>query len=317
MRLADAASCELLKAAGSWQEQAATSAQPLGDSRGTDIAVLLPADIVARLRRALAELRGRHPDMSWYNKWRRSGTTVTTEMESPRRVIRLCGASLGDAWNRWWWLNDGAPPCRGERLLRHSAAEHIMGMPAQQTSPRRWTEAEFYSARESAPPGERWELVDGEVLVTPSPHWSHQRIVGAIYALIRAYVREQGVGEAFVSPLDVKLEPGIVLQPDALVVPSGELVRHSDIVQRLLLAVEVGSPGSARHDRVTKRPRYQRNRVPEYWIIDPVSQTIERWRPDDDRPELVAERLVWTPQGATAPFELDIVQFFAEVAPEP
>jgi Uma2 family endonuclease len=213
-------------------------------------------------------------------------------------------------------MSAAVPEFLRERLLPRSTAEHIMGMPVQETPRRRWTEAEFYSARDAAPQGERWELVDGEVLVTPAPHWSHQRLVGEIFALLRAYVRAQVIGEAFVSPLDVKLEPGLVLQPDVLVVPTGELVRRSDVVRRLLLAVEVVSPSSARHDRVTKRPRYQRNRVPEYWIVDPVSQTVERWRPDDHRPELIAEGLIWAPGGARESFELDLVQFFAQVAPE-
>ena len=191
-----------------------------------------------------------------------------------------------------------------------------MGMPAQRAPHRRWTEAEFYAARDAAPPGERWELVDGEVLVTPSPHWTHQRIVGRLFSQIDEYVRAQRLGEAFVSPLDVKLEPGLVLQPDVLVVPAGELRRHSDIVRRLLLAVETVSPSSARHDRVTKRPHYQRHRVSQYWIVDDVSRTIERWTPDDERPELLAERLVWHPTGATEPFVLDLARFFEEVAPE-
>jgi Uma2 family endonuclease len=188
-------------------------------------------------------------------------------------------------------------------------------MPAQRAPNRQWTEEEFYTARDAAPPGERWELVDGEVLVTPSPRWTHQRIVGQLFVLLDAYVRAQSLGEAFPSPLDVKLEPGLVLQPDLLVVPTGELRRRSDIVRHLLLAVETVSPGSARHDRVTKRPRYQRNRVPEYWIVDDTSQTIERWRPDDERPELLAEQMVWHPTGASEPFVLDLVRFFADVAP--
>jgi hypothetical protein len=94
---------------------------------------------------------------------------------------------------------------------------------------------------------------------------------------------------------------------DAL--PAGELRRRSDIVRRLLLAVEAISPSSERHDHVTKRPRYQRNRVPDYWIVDDTSQTIERWRPDDERPELLAEQLVWHPIGAAEPFVLDLVRF--------
>ena len=188
-------------------------------------------------------------------------------------------------------------------------------MPAR-TLDRRWTEEEFYAARDAAPPGERWELVDGEVLVTPSPHWVHQRIIARLFSLILEYVSAQKLGEAFPSPLDVKLEPGLVLQPDLLVVPPGELRRRSDVIRHLVLAIEVMSPSSARHDRVRKRPAYQRNRVSEYWIVDDVSQTFERWTPDDERPEQLAERLVWRPTGATEPFVLDLVQFFKEVAAE-
>ena len=191
-----------------------------------------------------------------------------------------------------------------------------MAMPAHRALRRRWTEEEFYTARDAAPPGERWELVDGDVLVTPSPHWMHQRIIVRLTVLMDAYVRANALGELFASPLDVKLEPGLVLQPDLLVVPPGEIRRRSDMVRHLLLAVETVSPSSARHDRVTKRPHYQRNRVPEYWIVDEMSRTIERWTPDDERPELLAERLVWHPTGAAEPFVLDLVEFFAGLAPE-
>src|SRR5207253_1303453 len=104
------------------------------------------------------------------------------------------------------------------RLSLISTAEQIMGMPAQRAPHRRWTEEEFYEARDAAPFGERWELVDGEVLVTPSPHWSHQRVVVRLTVLLDAYVRAHALGEVFISPLDVKLEPGLVLQPDVLVV---------------------------------------------------------------------------------------------------
>ena len=98
------------------------------------------------------------------------------------------------------------------------------------------------------------------------------------------------------------------------VVPPGELRRRSDVIRRLLLAVEIVSPSSARFDRVRKRPHYQRHRVSEYWIIDDMSQTVERWTPDDERPEQLAERLVWHPEGAAEPFVVDLVEFFKAVA---
>lgn len=118
----------------------------------------------------------------------------------------------------------------------------------------------------------------------------------------------------FTAPLDVKLQPGLVLQPDILVVPNGVLRVHADVVDRLVLAAETLSPSSARHDRVKKRPTYQRNRVPEYWVVDERSGAVERWRPDDERPDIVAEWLVWHPEGAGVPLEIDLVAFFAELA---
>jgi Uma2 family endonuclease len=190
-----------------------------------------------------------------------------------------------------------------------------MGMPARALD-RRWTEEEFYAARDAAPPGERWELVDGEVLVTPSPNWVHQRIIARLFRLVDDYIHAHELGETFLSPLDVKLEPGLVLQPDLLVVPNGELRRRADIIRHLLLAIEIVSPSSARHDRVRKRPAYQRNRVPEYWVVDDMSQTFERWTPDDERPELLAEQLTWHPLGVSEPLALDLIQFFSEVAVE-
>jgi hypothetical protein len=79
-----------------------------------------------------------------------------------------CGLqeSDGGTWRRWLILGSDFL-----RPFRH--AEQIMAMPAQRAPNRRWTEEEFYAARDAAPPGERWELVDGEVLVTPAPHWMH------------------------------------------------------------------------------------------------------------------------------------------------
>lgn len=83
-------------------------------------------------------------------------------------------------------------------------------------------------------------------------------------------------------------------------------------IRELLLAVEVLSPSSSRHDRVRKRPLYQRH-LPDYWIVDLDARLIERWRPGDDRPELLTEALSWHPTGAVTPFTLDIPAYFASV----
>jgi Uma2 family endonuclease len=80
-----------------------------------------------------------------------------------------------------------------------------------------------------------------------------------------------------------------------------------------LLIVETLSPGSSRHDRITKRRSFQRNRVPEYWVVDGDAEAFEIWHPGDERAALVDDRIVWLPQATTA-FELDIRAFFASVA---
>ena len=80
----------------------------------------------------------------------------------------------------------------------------------------------------------------------------------------------------------------------------------------LLLVVEVLSPSSSRHDRVRKRPLYQRH-VPEYWIVDLDARVIERWQAGEGRPEIVDAMLEWHPAGATSPFVLDVTQYFDEL----
>src|SRR3954469_19423003 len=113
-----------------------------------------------------------------------------------RRSNDSGGNRLGMGLTPWAALARNALPIT-------QAAEQIMLMPAHTAPRRRWTEDEFYLARDAAPPGERWELVDGEVLVTPSPNWVHQRIAFRLAVLLDSYVRVQRLGDVFTAPLDV------------------------------------------------------------------------------------------------------------------
>jgi Uma2 family endonuclease len=189
-----------------------------------------------------------------------------------------------------------------------------MGMPAEST--RRWTALEVRKLIADAPLfTPRYELVDGELLVTPSPGPFHQEAVALLLALLRSYLEREPVGHALHSPSDIELEPEDVRQPDVYVMPIGEwkrIRRDGFPARRLMLVVEVLSPSSGRHDRVKKRPVYQRH-VPEYWIVDPDARLFERWRPGDERPEIVTEGLSWTPESATTPFSVDVSAFFARV----
>jgi len=188
-----------------------------------------------------------------------------------------------------------------------------MGMPVQ--TPERWTAVAVRQLIADSPGATRHELVDGELLVTPSPTPRHQMAVKLLLVALSEYCERVGVGEALTSPSDIGLDAEDVRQPDVYVLPRDEWIRIRDAgfpAYRLLLAIEVLSPSSARFDRVVKRPEYQRAGC-EYWIVDLDARVVERWRPGDARPEVVAEVLTWTPPGVVAGFELSLPAFFARV----
>ncbi len=189
-----------------------------------------------------------------------------------------------------------------------------MGMPAEQK--RRWTAREVRQLIADSPrKSPRYELVDGELLVTSSPGPRHQEAVTLLLIELRAYLDREPVAHALLSPSDIELEPDDLRQPDVYVLPVAEWrrVRQEGFPgRRLLVAIEVLSPSTSRYDRVKKRPGYQRH-VPEYWIVDIDARLVERWRPGDERPEILTERLGWQPEGAATPLEIDLTAFFRQV----
>jgi Uma2 family endonuclease len=193
-----------------------------------------------------------------------------------------------------------------------------MAMPA--ALHRRWTAAEVRQLIADAPLATpRYELVDGELLVTPSPSPRHQNALRLLNAALSDYLEREPVGVPLFSPSDVELEEEDLRQPDGFVIPMDEwrrVLQEGNPVRKLTLAIEILSPSSGRYDRVQKRPGYQRN-VPEYWIVDIDSRLVERWRPADERPEIITQMLPWHPEGARSAMELDLVVFFARVHGEP
>jgi Uma2 family endonuclease len=191
-----------------------------------------------------------------------------------------------------------------------------MVMPAERLGTRRWTAREVRQLIADQPLyTPRYELVDGELLVTPSPRLEHQRAVYLLVMALGNYLERELAGVLLMSPSDVELEPEDVRQPDVFVMPIEEWqrTRHAGFpVRELMLAIEVLSPSSSRYDRVTKRPGYQRH-VAEYWIVDVDARLVERWRAGDERPEIVTDQLTWTPAGASQPFMLDLPAYFAKI----
>ena len=194
-----------------------------------------------------------------------------------------------------------------------------MAMPAvDQGSRRRWTAREVRQLIADSPlQTPRYELVDGELLVTPSPNRAHQLAVKMLLRSLDDYLATTPVGYVLPSPFDVELEPESITQPDVFVVSPSDWERLATEMpaRDLLVAIEVLSPSSSRHDRVRKRPFYLRH-VSEYWIVDTDARVIERWTPDEERPEILTAKLEWQPRGAAEPFLLMLPTFFASVFDE-
>src|SRR5512132_3356735 len=127
-----------------------------------------------------------------------------------------------------------------------------MGMPAQESE---WT-AEMAMALPDD--GNRYEVLDGELFVTPAPSYDHQAAIGALVQLLVPFVREQALGHLTHSPADIRFSPKRLVQPDLFVVPlvRGRRPRTWADVHSLALVIEVLSPSTAFSDRNRKRRIY-------------------------------------------------------------
>ena len=128
--------------------------------------------------------------------------------------------------------------------------------------------------------GKRYEAIDGELYVTAAPVYRHQKICANLYFALRTMLEEPGYGWVTFAPIGVEFpdtEEGV--QPDVLFV---EKAREDIIVKEGIrgppdLIVEIGSPSTAERDRTIKLKLYRRQGVPQYWIVDPETNTIDVW----------------------------------------
>ncbi len=161
--------------------------------------------------------------------------------------------------------------------------------------------------------GNKYEVVHGELLVTPAPRELHQRLVGRLLLEVGNYLRTHAVGIAYPGGDVVSGDDSLVI-PDLLVMDLRS-ARTGDWRQMAspLLVVEVLSPSTARNDRFTKRRLYQELAVPCYWLVDAEARVVEVWTPDARFPTVEQERIAWQPAGASERLVIDIADLFREV----
>ena len=163
--------------------------------------------------------------------------------------------------------------------------------------------------------GNRYEVVHGELLVTPAPRVWHQEIVGRLSRALWEYVSTHATGlHIFTSPADISWSDDTLVQPDVFVVPVSE-ARTLDWarIKDLRLVVEVLSPSSLRADRFTKRRLYQERSLPLYWLIDADRHEVEIWTPEAPFPAVERNSLTWHPAGVGGPFTLPLTELFRPI----
>ena len=188
------------------------------------------------------------------------------------------------------------------------AAEQTMYMPAMR---RHWTTEDVRALMDESRHWPRYELIDGELIVTPAPGVIHQIAVAELWRVIDAYVDAERLGVAMISPSDVELRPGTITQPDVFVVPRavlpiGDATMTWPDVTSLLLAVEIISPSSVRTDRIKKRDYYLDAGVAEYWVVDLDARIVERWLGTRDTPSVESKQFDWMPNGASQPMRVEV-----------
>ena len=179
--------------------------------------------------------------------------------------------------------------------------------------PYEWTYAEYARFPDD---GNRYEVIDGEVMVTPAPSPRHQHILANLLLALRGYVERHRLG-VVLPDVDLLFVSGQFLRPDLVFVPESARAGITDRGVELPpgLIVEVLSPTSRSIDRVKKPRRYGDFGVPEYWVADPQERAVWVWRfaAGAREPERVADVVNWQPAGAPAPLALPLEQVFREM----
>lgn len=170
-----------------------------------------------------------------------------------------------------------------------------------------WTLEELHSLPDD---GNTYELIRGELFVTPAPSPHHEDLLAVLMEILVGYVRSQRVGRVYSGHAAIVREESEV-QPDLMVSPIVAPANADWATRPLpLLVVEIASRSTRRRDREQKRDWYLRLGIPEYWIVDGYTRSVRVAQPGrDDR--VLHDQLVWAPPQASEPLSINVTEFFA------
>lgn len=135
----------------------------------------------------------------------------------------------------------------------------------------------YQDLRSTPDDGNRYELFEGDLIVSPAPTFVHQRIVSRLLRLVSNYIAEHHLGEVVTAPCDVIFSDDTVVEPDLLFISNerSSIIREEGVAGAPDLVVEVVSKSSGERDRGFKLKLYAQEGVREYWVIDPLNKSFE------------------------------------------
>ena len=170
-----------------------------------------------------------------------------------------------------------------------------------------WTVADLEALPDD---GNRYEILHGELLVTPLPSNGHQGVAGRLFRRLANWC-EAHTGWACRTPGGVYISETNWLEPDIAVYPAPE---YSVLSWREMpppvLVVEIASRSTTRRDRYRKRPAYLAHDVGEVWTIDAPRRTIERWTRASEFPETHCDGITWAPDATLPPLVVTVDELF-------
>jgi Uma2 family endonuclease len=169
-----------------------------------------------------------------------------------------------------------------------------------------WTLEEVHSLPDD---GNKYELVRGELFVTPAPAGIHETILARLSRILDPYVESQKLGLVF-HPRSVMRFDGSEVEPDLMVrQPWIGDERSWDNAPMPILIVEVFSASTRRRDQNQKKRLYRDARIAEYWMVDPERRAVTVVEPESaDR--IVRDVLTWSPPGSSFPLEIRVPELF-------
>ena len=162
--------------------------------------------------------------------------------------------------------------------------------------------------------GNRYELVQGMLLVTPAPAPNHQIVIARLLTALNTYLGSRGPAIA-VGPGEIEVAPQLHLEPDVLVFPTRFRPGTKwTAITDWWLAVEVLSPSSKHYDRDYKVAAYLGTGVREVWIVDLDQHSVEISDAQGRRSIVQSDVARWHPEAMTTPLQLDLEEIFRDIA---